>query len=91
MGPRAGEACHAACCNRAGGAQGEATKKLEEARKERDFLKDLNASLLRNQAELRQGLAENQAALAQNQASVSDLKEQVCCVLAVCRARLLAG
>jgi len=68
---------HAARCSRAGRAQGEATRKLEEARAERDFLKELNGSLLRNQAELRQGLAENQAALAQSQASVTDLKEQV--------------
>lgn len=57
------------------------TKKLDEARKERDFLKDLNASLLRNQADLQKGLAAAEAQVksisAEKQATVSDLQEQV--------------
>lgn len=61
--------------------QGEVTKKLDEARKERDFLKDLNASLLRNQADLQKGLAAAEAQVksisADKQATVSDLQEQV--------------
>ena len=61
--------------------QGEVTKKLDEARKERDFLKDLNASLLRNQADLQKGLAAAEAQVksisAEKQATVSDLQEQV--------------
>ena len=61
--------------------QGEVTKKLDEARKERDFLKHLNASLLRNQADLQKGLAAAEAQVksisAEKQATVSDLQEQV--------------
>ena len=61
--------------------QGEVSKKLEEARKERDFLKDLNGSLLRNQADLQKQLADAQAQLKSvtevKQAAISDLEEQV--------------
>ena len=61
--------------------QGEVTKKLDEARKERDFLKDLNGSLLRNQADLQEQLAGAQAQLKSvtevKQAAISDLEEQV--------------
>lgn len=61
--------------------QGEASKKLEEARKERDFLKDLNGSLLRNQADLQKQLAGAQAQLESvtevKRAAISDLEEQV--------------
>ncbi|KAK9837153.1 hypothetical protein WJX81_006530 [Elliptochloris bilobata] len=60
---------------------GEVTKKLEETRKERDFLKELNGSLLRNQADLQKGLADARVQLesvtAAKQAAVSDLEEQV--------------
>ena len=57
------------------------TKKLEEARKERDFLKELNGSLLRNQADLQEQLADVQAQLKcvteTKQAAINDLEEQV--------------
>lgn len=56
-------------------------KKLEDARKERDFLKDLNGSLLRNQADLQKQLADAQAQLKfvteVKQAAISDLEEHV--------------